>query len=168
MIRSMSSVPVIMLTGLRNEDDIIAGLQAGADDYVTKPFSPRELLARVEASLRRRAIDAATSEPSRVVLDDGRFALDFAARTIRVDEHEAPLTPREFALLSHLALNSGRVVPHDELIRHVWGDDDPTRIADLRTYVKLIRRKVEPDPARPRYLQSRAGAGYFIPSAWPS
>ena len=163
-IRAISAVPIIMLTGMRNESDVVAGLAAGADDYVTKPFSPRELVARVEASLRRRAIDTAAPDRPRIALDDGQFVLDFSSRVVRVGEREAPLTGREFALLGYLVLNAGRVVPHDELIRHVWGEDDPSRIADLRTYVKLIRRKIEPDPARPRYLKARAGAGYIVPA----
>jgi two-component system KDP operon response regulator KdpE len=162
-IRATSVVPIILLTGLRNESDIVAGLEAGADDYVTKPFSPRELLARAEANLRRRSLDASPTPPSQIGLDGGRFLLDFGLRTVRAGEKEAVLTPREFAILGYLALNAGRVVPHDELIRHVWGASDPSRVADLRTYVKLIRRKIEDEPSQPRYLQSRAGAGYLLP-----
>ena len=162
-VRQRSSVPIIMLTGLRNETDIIAGLQAGADDYVTKPFSPRELVARVEANLRRRALDHAPSGPGKIVLHEGRFEVDFNTRSARIGEREQPLTRREFAILGYLAQHAGRVVPHDELIQHVWGTSDPGRLADLRTYVKLIRRKIEPVPSHPRYLQARAGTGYLIP-----
>jgi DNA-binding response OmpR family regulator len=164
-IRTISAVPIIMLTGLRNETDIVAGLQAGADDYVTKPFSPLELLARAEAALRRRTLDIASTEPSQVVLDQGRFVLNFDTHSVKVDGREQPLTPREFALLGYLALHAGRVIPHDELIRHVWGAHDSGRLADLRTYVKLLRRKIEPEPANPRYLQSRLGAGYMLPKS---
>jgi DNA-binding response OmpR family regulator len=164
-IRTISAVPIIMLTGLRNETDVVAGLQAGADDYVTKPFSPRELLARAEAALRRRALDTAPAEPAQVVLDQGHFVLDFNTHSVTVNDREKPLTPREFALLGYLALHAGRVIPHDELIRHVWGSQDADRLADLRTYVKLIRRKIEPDPGNPRYLQSRLGAGYLLPKS---
>jgi two-component system KDP operon response regulator KdpE len=163
-IRAVSAVPIIMITGLRNENDVIAGLQAGADDYVTKPFSPRELVARVEASLRRRALDTTLPERPKVVLDDGQFVLDYDTRSVRVGDREERLTPREFAILGYLGMHAGRVVPHGELIHHVWGESDSGRLVDLRTYVKLIRRKIEPEPSKPRYLQSRARAGYILPT----
>jgi two-component system, OmpR family, KDP operon response regulator KdpE len=162
-IRTISGVPIIMLTGLHNEANVVAGLQAGADDYVTKPFRPQELLARAEANLRRRRSDLAPAEHQRIELDGGAFVLDFAARSARVGEREAPLSPREFAILGYLAQNAGRVVPHDELIQHVWGEYDSGRLVDLRTYVKLIRRNIEPDPSKPRYLTARTGTGYLVP-----
>ena len=162
-IRAISQVPIIILTGLEAEVDIVRGLRAGADDYITKPFRPRELLARAEANIRRRSQDRQASPPARLALDDGRFVLDFDTRSVWVDEREALLTPREFAILSYLALNAGRVVPHDELVQHVWGSNKPPRLVELRTYVKLIRRKIEPAPPKPRYLQSRAGTGYLVP-----
>lgn len=162
-IRAESAVPIVMLTALASEADVVGGLQAGADDYVVKPFRPSELLARAEAHLRRRALERQPAAPSRVVLDEGRFVVDLAARSVRVGEREVLLTPREFSILSYLAQHAGRVVPHPELIGHVWGSNDPPRLVELRTYVKLIRRKIEPDPAHPRYLRARAGAGYTVP-----
>jgi DNA-binding response OmpR family regulator len=166
-LRADSTVPIILLTGLRNEADIVTGLRAGADDYVTKPFSPRELLARVEATLRRRALDSGARQNEPISLDQGRFVLDLARRAVSVDQKEVPLTRREFAILAYLAGRAGQVVDHGELIEHVWGSNAARRIVDLRTYVKLLRRKIEPDPTRPRYLVARVGAGYVVPNSYP-
>src|SRR5262249_36792668 len=104
------------------------------------------------------------SEP--ISLDQGRFVLDLARRTVRVGSKEVPLTRREFAILAYLAGRAGQVVDHTELIEHVWGNNSARRIVDLRTYVKLLRRKIEPDPARPRYLVARVGAGYVVPNSY--
>ena len=162
-IRQVSAVPIIFVTAVAGSEEAVAGLQAGGDDYVTKPFNLSELAARAQAVLRRRALDQEPQRAGRVELDGGRFVLDSASRSVSVDGREITLTPREFAILDYLVVNAGRVVPHEELVNHVWGSNVPSRIEDLRTYVRLIRRKIEPNPSEPRYLLSRIGEGYSVP-----
>jgi DNA-binding response OmpR family regulator len=152
-------LPVIMLTALGEESDRVAGLESGADDYVTKPFSPRELTLRVQAVLRRaRATDAAaavTPQPVR----SGRLEVDVAARRARGDGRELDLTVREFDLLAFFVCHPGRAFTRAELLEHVWG----WSVGDLSTitvYVRRLRDKVEREPASPAQLQTVWGVGY--------
>jgi DNA-binding response OmpR family regulator len=153
---SQQPVPVIMLTALGEEADRVLGLQAGADDYVTKPFSPRELALRVQAVLRRAATaEAPPPEPFRA----GRFEVDVAARRIRLDGRDLALTVREFDLLAFLLRHPGRAFTRAELLAQVWG----WSYGDLSTVtvcVRRIREKTEDEPASPAHLQTVWGVGY--------
>ena len=160
-IRERSTVPIIMLTALGRDEDIVAGLEAGADDYCTKPVSLVQLVARIRAQLRRREMDAASGS-SPVAMDEGNLVVDAAARQAIVKGRAIDLSPREFDLLHRLAQSPGRVVSHEELLRHVWGTTSPDHLAHLRSYIKLLRQKIEPDPHRPRYIRSRARMGYVL------
>jgi DNA-binding response OmpR family regulator len=148
-------LPVIMLTALGEEADRVAGLETGADDYVTKPFSPRELALRVQAVLRRAAAEAAPPEPFRL----GRFEVDVAARQIRRDDRDLALTIREFDLLAFLLSHPGRAFTRAELLEQVWG----WSYGDLSTVtvcVRRLREKTEDDPASPEHLRTVWGVGY--------
>jgi DNA-binding response OmpR family regulator len=160
-IRQTSSVPIIMLTALGRDEDIVSGLEAGADDYCTKPVSLVQLVARIRAQLRRREMDAATSGSS-LSVDEGNLVVDAAARQAIVQGRAVDLSPREFDLLHRLAQSPGRVVSHEELLEHVWGTTSPDHLAHLRSYIKLLRQKIEPDPHHPRYIRSRARMGYVL------
>ncbi len=153
-LRDWSSAPIIVLSAVGEEDAKVAALEAGADDYVTKPFGPRELVARVHAALRRAGRGA--DEP--VVVADG-LEVDLAARAVRRDGLEIHLTPIEFELLSALARQRGRLLTHRALLTEVWGPQygDDTRV--LRTHIANLRRKIEPQGA-PRFIRTEAGVGY--------
>jgi two-component system KDP operon response regulator KdpE len=153
-LRGWSDMPILVLSAIGDEDEKVRALEAGADDYVTKPFSPRELVARLQAVLRRAAPQA--SEP--VVEADG-LEVDLAARVVRRAGAEVHLTPIEFDLLRMFVRNRGRLLTHRLLLQEVWGpaytDDVPT----LRTNIARLRRKIEPDGG-PRYIRTDAGVGY--------
>jgi two-component system KDP operon response regulator KdpE len=159
-IRSWSPVPIIVLSARTMEEQKIAALDAGADDYVTKPFSTPELLARVRAALRRY-VRGAEQTP---VLRLGQVQIDLARRESRGPNGELHLTPLEYRVLESLARHTGLIVRQAQLIREVWG---PERLGDsgsLRVCMKNLRAKVEPDPRRPRYLVTEAGLGYRLRS----
>jgi DNA-binding response OmpR family regulator len=152
-------VPVIMLTALGEEGDRVLGLESGADDYVTKPFSPRELTLRVQAVLRRAAAAAAVATVPPQPFRAGRFEVDVAARRIRRDDRELALTMREFGLLAFLISHPGRAFTRTELLDQVWG----WSFGDLSTItvcVRRLREKVEDDPTRPAHLVTVWGVGY--------
>ena len=156
-VRAFSPVPIIVLSARTTEEQKIAALDAGADDYVTKPFASAELLARVRAALRRGATGEGRS--ARVVL--GRLAVDLAKREV-LGPDDVHLTPLEFRVLESLARHPGTIVKQDALIREVWG---PAQVGDtrsLRVCIRNLRTKLEPDPARPRYLITEAGLGYRL------
>ena len=157
---AQAPLPVIMLTALGEESDRVLGLESGADDYVTKPFSPRELVLRVQAVLRRtRAADTAGVAATPQPLRSGRLVVDVAARRARSDGRELDLTVREFDLLAFFVSHPGRAFTRAELLEHVWG----WSFGDLSTitvYVRRLRDKVEPDPAAPVQLQTVWGIGY--------
>jgi two-component system KDP operon response regulator KdpE len=159
-LRDLSDVPIIMLSALRNESEIIRGLDAGADDYVTKPFSVSELSARLRAQLRRRR--RAETPQRRLSFDEGRLTIDLDAQTVRLNGAEVQLSPTEFRLLAYLAASAGRVVPHAELDAQLWGAEAARLGPYLKIYVRRLRQKVEPDPSRPRYIISRHGTGYAL------
>ncbi|MEV7521964.1 response regulator transcription factor [Streptomyces sp. NPDC091371] len=163
-LRALAPVPVVMLTARGDEDDRIAGLELGADDYVTKPFSPRELVLRVESVLRRgRALPAATPAGQRT-LNGGGLTLDPGPRRASKHGRELALTLREFDLLAHFLRHPGLALGREQLMRDVWGWD----FGDLSTvtvHVRRLRAKVEEDPAAPRLIQTVWGVGYrFDPS----
>jgi DNA-binding response OmpR family regulator len=160
-IREQSSVPIIMLTALGRDEDVVAGLEAGADDYCSKPVSLVQLVARIRAQLRRREMDAASSA-ERVIVDQGNLVVDAAARQAIIKGHAIDLSPREFDLLHCLAQRPREVVSHQELLEHVWGTTSSEYLAHLRSYIKLLRQKIEPDPHNPRYIRSRARMGYVL------
>jgi len=155
-IREWSDMPIIVLSAVGDEDHKVRALEAGADDYVTKPFSPRELVARLHAALRRAAPDP--GEP--VVRADG-LEVDLAARLVRRDGEEVHLTPTEFDLLRTLVRNRGRLLTHRALLREVWGQAYADDVPTLRTTVARLRRKIEPNGgAGPRYIRTDPGVGY--------
>jgi two-component system KDP operon response regulator KdpE len=155
-LRSWTSVPVIVLSVVGDEAEKVAALDAGADDYVTKPFGVDELLARLRAALRR-------AEPSgEPVLEIGGLRVDLEAREVSVDGSTVQLTPHEYGLLRLLALNEGKLLTHKAILREVWGEAYADESHYLHVYVSQLRRKIEPDPARPRYILTEPGAGYRL------
>jgi DNA-binding response OmpR family regulator len=158
MIREISNVPVIMLTAKGEEDDRVRGLEMGADDYMTKPFSPRELVSRVKAVLRRTEM-AAGGTHGLIEVDD-RLKLDFDRREVWVDGQLVNLRPTEYRLLYHLVKNAGWVVTHDQLLTKVWGYEYRDEPHYVRLYINYLRKKIEEDPANPRYILTERGVGY--------
>jgi two-component system, OmpR family, KDP operon response regulator KdpE len=162
-IRKLSTIPVIILTGMRNEQDVISGLDAGADEYVTKPFSVNELAARVRAVLRRAELARPqVSKARQITMNDGRLVIDLARRSVTRDGVTVPLSATEFRLLSFLLARGGRVVTHAEILEHVWGPTYVQQSAYLRVYIGMLRRKIEEDPQNPRLILSSHGVGYLF------
>jgi len=159
MIREVSSVPVIMLTAKGEEDDRVRGLELGADDYVTKPFSPRELVSRVRAVLRRTEA-ASTSSRGELIEVDDRFKMDFGRREVWVDGKLVKLRPTEYRLLFHLVQNAGWVVTYDQLLSKVWGYEYRDEPHYVRLYINYLRQKIEEDPSDPKYILTERGIGY--------
>jgi two-component system response regulator RegX3 len=156
-LRSRSSVPVIMLTARDTEVDKVVGLELGADDYVTKPFSSRELVARIRAVLRRGAESA---EPVPAVLEAGPVRMDVERHVVSVASEPVRLPLKEFELLEFLLRNAGRVLTRGQLIDRIWGADYVGDTKTLDVHVKRLRAKIEPDPAQPTYLLTVRGLGY--------
>jgi two-component system KDP operon response regulator KdpE len=157
-IRQISSIPVIMLTAKGEEDDRVRGLEGGADDYVTKPFSPRELVSRVRAVLRRT--EAPGTGASDVIEVDDRLELDFNRREIWVEGELVKLRPTEYRLLYHLVQNAGWVVTHEQLLTKVWGYEYRDEPHYVRLYINYLRKKLEEDPSNPKYILTERGVGY--------
>jgi two-component system alkaline phosphatase synthesis response regulator PhoP len=157
-LRHESDVPIIMLTAKTTEDDRLKGLDLGADDYVTKPFSPRELAARVRAVLRRTADEALQRGPSEVTYEDLR--IDFGRRRVEMGGKAVALTPTEFRLLGALAREPGRVFSREELIQKAFGDGFEGFDRTIDVHILNLRRKIEGDPTKPRYIKTVYGAGY--------
>lgn len=156
-IRAETDTPIVMLTVRGEEDDIVRGLELGADDYVPKPFSPRQLVARMQAVLRR-----AGTTPTLGIRHAGDLTLDPGRREVCVGEGEPiSLTPLESELLEYLMLNAGHVLTHDTIIDHVWGPEGADRDM-LRQLVHRLRNKIEPDPAEPIYIETIPGLGYGL------
>jgi two-component system response regulator RegX3 len=160
-LRSRSNVPIIMLTAKDSEIDKVVGLELGADDYVTKPYSARELVARMRAVLRRRG-DAAEAPSSDGVLEAGPVRMDVERHVVAVDGEQVPLPLKEFDLLEYLLRNAGRVLTRGQLIDRVWGSDYVGDTKTLDVHVKRLRAKLEPDPANPKYLLTVRGLGYKL------
>lgn len=159
-IREFSSVPVIMLTAKDQDVDVVRGLRSGADDYVKKPFSVHELLARVEAVLRRAAMDDEVQTRPPFVCDD--FVMDFERRRVTVRGQDVKLGPTEYKLLAQLVQNAGRVMLHTDLLRKVWGPEYGNETEYLRVYVSYLRNKIEQDPSNPKYILTEHGVGYMF------
>ncbi len=157
-IREFSLVPIIMLTAKVEDADKIRGLKLGADDYLTKPFSVQELLARIEAVLRRTRSSEEASGPRTFTCDD--ISVDFVQRRVMVRGQEVALTLTEYKLLFHLVSNAGRVMLHRELLTRVWGAEYQNELEYLRAYIRHLRQKIEADPHRPQYILSKPGIGY--------
>jgi two-component system KDP operon response regulator KdpE len=157
VIRATSNVGIIMLTVRSNEVDKIAALDSGASDYVTKPFSTPELLARIRAVSRRNVVD---SLGERFLTHD--LEIDFEARQVVARGQQVHLTPKEFELLKYLAHRPNKVVPRRELLRSVWGPDYSDEVDQLRTIVKQLRKKIEPQPSKPQYVLTHQWVGYEL------
>ncbi len=159
MLREFSNIPVIMLTAKGEENDKVYGLELGADDYVTKPFGPRELSSRIKAVLRRAEMPS--SSPDQAVLRvDERLQIDFNRREVIVNDEHVKLRPTEYRLLYHLIENAGWTVPHDQLLAKVWGYEYRDEAHYVRLYVNYLREKIEEDPSNPRYILTERGVGY--------
>src|SRR5712692_6318908 len=155
-LREWSKAPIIVLSVREGEADKIRALDLGADDYLTKPFSLGELLARLRAVVRRTSGE----EPETPSLTAGDLQIDFARRRVTLGGQEIRLTPTEYELLRHLALNPDRVITHRQLLTRVWGQEYAEDTHTLRVHIANLRNKIEPDPARPRYLHTEPRVGY--------
>jgi DNA-binding response OmpR family regulator len=158
MIREISSLPVIMLTAKGEEDDRVHGLELGADDYITKPFSPRELVSRVKAVLRRT--EATTGGLHGLIEVDERLKIDFDRHEVWVEDSLVNLRPTEYRLLYHLVQNAGWVLSHDQILTNVWGYEYRDQPHYVRLYINYLRKKLEEDPANPKYILTERGTGY--------
>jgi len=158
MLHEISNVPVIMLTVRDEEEDKVRGLELGADDYVTKPFSIRELASRVKAVLRR--VEGPTPAEDPILRVDDRLSIDFNKREVIVEGERIHLRPTEFRVLYHLVENAGWVVPYETLLVKVWGPEYRDELSALRVYISYLRNKIEPDPSNPRYIFTELETGY--------
>ncbi|HEY3708789.1 MAG TPA: response regulator [Amycolatopsis sp.] len=157
-LRGWTTVPIIVLSARGDSADKVQALDAGADDYVTKPFGMDELLARLRAAVRRSAV--AGSDGAEAVVDTGSFTIDLAAKKVRRDGREVHLTKTEWGVLELLVRNRGRLVAQKQLLHEVWGPSYETESHYLRVYLAQLRRKLEPEPSRPRHLLTEPGMGY--------
>jgi two-component system, OmpR family, response regulator VicR len=158
-LRSFSGMPIIFLTARDSETDVVYGLNSGADDYVPKPFSLAELRARIDATLRRAGLQAPASTRT---YDDGTLYIDLQKNILRKRGQDIALAPKEFQVLACLVRRAGQVVSHGELLRQVWGSEFEHEIGYLTLYIRYVRRKLEDNPAAPRYLRTRFRAGYYF------
>jgi two-component system KDP operon response regulator KdpE len=156
-VREWSRVPVLVLTVLAAERDKVAALDAGADDYLTKPFGSAELTARLRAILRR-----APTEAELATVSFGDITVDFTSRTVHRGEAEVKLTPKEYALLRLLVLHRGKVITHQQILRELWGPKSEENTHYLRVHMAHLRQKLEADPHRPRHLRTESGIGYRL------
>jgi two-component system KDP operon response regulator KdpE len=157
-LRQFSQVPVLILTAKDEEEDRIKGLELGADDYIGKPFSHRELVSRIRAVLRRH--NAPPPAPQSMAKVDGRLTIDFARREVLVNGERVNLRPTEYRLLYHLVQNAGYVMTHEQLLTRVWGPEYHDETHYLRLYITYLRQKIEEDPAHPKYILNERGVGY--------
>ncbi|RPH75441.1 response regulator [bacterium] len=158
-IRDWSEVPIIILSVREQENEKIAALDAGADDYLTKPFGTGELMARIRAALRR-----SVHKENEPVIEVNRLKIDLERRQVIVADHEISLTPTEYDILRLLAQNLGKVMTHRQLLNNVWGHGSEEDLHLLRVNISNLRHKIEPDPSRPRYIRTEAGVGYRLRS----
>lgn len=159
-VREFSDVPIIMLTAKARESDVLRGFEAGTDDYITKPFNSKELLARVRAILKRSRLETAEEEKAEIVC--GTMRLDLARRRVTMDGEEIRLTRTEYNLLHELASHRNQVLLHEQLLSAVWGPEYRGDLEYLRAYVRYLRRKLEPDPANPIFILTCQGVGYML------
>jgi two-component system KDP operon response regulator KdpE len=156
-LREWTQIPIIILSVREHEDDKIKALDVGADDYVTKPFSMGELLARIRVALRHVA--KSEDEP---ILTFGELTVDLAHRNVILKGEDVKLTPTEYEILKYLALQAGRVVTHGQLLRAIWGPNYQEETQYLRVYIGQLRRKIEADPSQPTYIITEPGVGYRL------
>lgn len=161
-VREFSSLPIIIVTARGQDQDKVKGLDLGADDYLTKPFSVDELLARVRAVLRRSQLGAESANGMQAVTTIGELTVDYAQHRVHLGERELSLTPVEYRLLAYLARNAGRVLTQDLLLEHVWGPEYAGESHLLQVNINRLRRKIEPDASRPTYIQTKVGVGYML------
>ena len=159
-IRGWSTVPIIVVSARSEDIDKVEALDAGADDYLTKPFSIDELLARLRAALRRRQLDDTGLAPQESVYRNGNLSIDYAAGCVYRDDREIHLTPIEYKLLCVLAKNTGKVLTHNYILKEVWGNAFSADASSLRVFMATLRKKIEENPATPQYIQTHIGVGY--------
>ncbi|MGH2496955.1 MAG: response regulator transcription factor [Ktedonobacteraceae bacterium] len=164
-VREFSSVPIIIVTARGQDQDKVRGLDLGADDYLTKPFSVEELLARVRAVLRRSQIASKEgAQGLQAATTTGELTIDYTQHLVTLAGKEVTLTPTEYAILAYLAQNMGRIVTQDLLLEHVWGAEYLGESHMLQVNINRLRRKLESDPSRPRYILTKVGVGYLLAS----
>lgn len=161
ILRQRQDIPVVILTARDEEMDKVLGLELGADDYVTKPFSNRELLARIRANLRR--LRRQMEDPSKDTIILGDLSIDLKLYRVKKHDHILPLTPREFDLLHYLLDHRGQVISREQLLNRVWGYDFLGDVRTVDVTVRRLREKIEDHPGDPRYILTKRGAGYYIP-----
>lgn len=159
-IREWSNMPIIVVSARTEDSDKVCALDAGADDYLTKPFSVEELLARLRVALRRVRYDSSRPGAQASVYENGALRIDYAAGCVYRDGVEIHLTPIEYKLLCVLAKNTGKVLTHNYLLNEVWGSPSASDTPSLRVFMATLRKKVEPDPSHPEYIQTHIGVGY--------
>ena len=159
-IREFSDVPIIMLTARTEDMDKLLGFEHGADDYLTKPFSVEELLARLRVSLRRVRYDSEKVDEAASIYQNGGLKIDYAAGCTYQNGKEIHLTPIEYKLLCLLAQNTGKVLTHNYILNKIWSSALPSDTPSLRVFMATLRKKIEPDPSHPRYIQTHIGVGY--------
>ncbi|MBV7327298.1 response regulator transcription factor [Chloroflexi bacterium TSY] len=160
-IRLLSDVPIIMLTGLDDSDDQVRGLNAGADDFIVKPFTEDILLARVRAALRRGALSTnGHSNTKNLLYQDDRLTIDLVQHQLFIDQQPVKLTPTEFKLLTFMIQNANHVLTYDQIIEHVWGWDGEEDVNHVQVHISHLRRKMETNPRTPKYLLTEHGVGY--------
>jgi two-component system KDP operon response regulator KdpE len=162
-LREWSAIPIIVVSARGKEDDKVVALDAGADDYRTKPFGVAELLARVRVALRHLSV--VKSDTGDSVFEVGQLKVDLANRLVTIGGAEKHLTPNEYKLLAVLVKNAGKVMTHRQLLKDVWGPDSVEEAHYLRVYMNQLRQKIEADPTRPRYLLTEPGVGYRLAAA---
>ena len=159
-IRSWSNMPIIVISARSEDADKIEALDAGADDYLTKPFSVEELLARLRVTLRRLSLMNSDSAGDRSVYTNGKLTIDYSAGVACLDGEELKLTSMEYKLLCLLAKNTGKVLTHTYITQNIWGRNWDSDIASLRVFMTTLRKKIEPDKDSPKYIQTHVGIGY--------
>ncbi len=165
-IRDVSDIPIIMLTGKqRAEEDIVRGLDYGADDYLLKPVGNRELVARVRAALRRAELPSSADAKREITYSDGFLTVDIAERKVIVNGERVKLTPREFRLFALLVENAGRILTHKQVLEKVWGWEYIDDLDYVRIYISHLRQKIELDSALPKYIVTEPGVGYYFQKA---
>ena len=159
-VRGWSNVPIIVVSARSEDQDKVEALDAGADDYLTKPFSIDELLARLRVALRRSRTEEAPAQLQASVYRNGALTIDFAAGCAYMDEKEIHLTPIEYKLLCVLAKNTGKVLTHNYILKEVWGSVSASETPSLRVFMATLRKKIEKNPSAPQYIQTHIGVGY--------
>ena len=162
-VREWSDVPIIVLSARGDEKDKVKCLELGADDYLTKPFGIAELIARVKTALRHS--NSSRAAPAQSNFDSGDLEINFAMRRVTVGGQEVTLTPTEYSLLQHLAVNADKVLTHNMILQSVWGSEYSSEKEYLRVFMGRLRKKIEPDPKNPKYLMTIPGVGYHLAAA---